>query len=770
MRPFCSVHRCAARWVSRLLIAALFASAPSCSGAGSARRGPDGSPRALRPLRPDTLAANGAERDCDLLHVDLALEVDLEARSIAGVVQHTIAALVDDTRTIALHGVGLEIDACLDAASGAPLAFDVAEPLITIELARPLDRGERATVELHYRAQPKRGLYFRSGSKHHDGDAPQAWSHGQEEDNRYWIPIWDLPNDRATVAARITVDAGLTALSNGELVDVSPVEDHAADGADGAQDAGESAARRTFHWRLEQTIPTYLIAIAIGSWEHYEDFGGGVPLDYWVGPGTGEERARRAMGETPAILDYFVELLDEPFPYPRYGQVAVDGFPYAGMENAGLTILSDYVVGDEHEVADLDGDPRLLLAHEAAHQWFGDLVTCFGWSHLWLNEAWASYLELCYEGHVAGLDSKRLWLERYREIYLLRGVGTRQPLAESWRVQASDVRTHHEYDKGPWVLYMLNQRLGDGVFWQGVRAYLDWHREGLVTTADFQRAFFDATGRNIEAHLEQWVEGGGHPIFGVRFDRKAAERGRGPLVLDVRQTQRVDELVPLFVVDVAVDLVFADGGRDRHVLRIDAERQSFELPLSGPLVDVVFDAECALLCEIELDKGRAMWLRQASDDTNAALRWRALRALGPLAGGHDGRAVRAHFAQVLTADPEPILRLLATRLAAYPELVPVLCRALERDPDPRVRRAAVSSLAGSPLDPQTLEFLRERRKTESSPAVGAAIESLLEAASSRARTTVRLRRDAARPCELAEDDFDRVPARAAGSLTGVGGA
>lgn len=691
------------------LLACLLVACPLVACNGTQARSRSGRPEALRPLRPDTLEANGSERDSDLLHVELELDVDFPGRAVRGTVRHELAALVDGTRTVRVHGVGLEIESCTDGA-GRALRYSVEEPLITIELERELARGERATIEIGYSARPEKGLYFRTSSKHFDGPAPQVWSQGQEEDNRYWIPIWDLPNERATYAARITVGEGMTALSNGELVDVTEVAD---------------GGRRTYHWRLEQSIPTYLIALAAGRWEHYTDSAGDVPLDYWVAPGTGEQRALRAFSETPAILEYFAELLDEPYPYARYAQVAVDGFLYAGMENASLTLLSDHIVGDAGEIADLDGDPRLLLAHEAAHQWFGDLVTCLGWSHLWLNEAWASYLELCFEGHAAGEESKRLWLERYREVYLLRGEGTRLPLAESWRVQATEVRTHHEYDKGPWVIYMIHSALGDQAFWQGTRDYLDRHREGLVTTADFQRALFDSTGRNIEGLVEQWVEGAGHPRYRVRCNLPTARSGRGPLKLEVRQVQKTDELVPLFDMPVAVDLVLAGGRRVRHVLRVARQSEVFELPLEGPLVDIVFDAECAVLCEIDFAKGREMWMQQAEDPTHAGLRWRALRALAPLAYGHEGRPVRELFARTLTDDPQPILRWLAAGLCNYSDLRAALLIALATDPDARVRLAAAATISVLALDGPTIDVLRERHAAETSPAVRAMLGAIL---------------------------------------------
>jgi len=662
--------------------------------------------RARRPLQPDSLEANGHERDVDLVHVDLDLDIAFDERRIAGEVRHTVRALVPNTRTMRVHARDLTIEAVRDA-DGRALRFDSSGEVVTIHFAEPLARGAEATVAIRYDGRPSEGLHFRTSSKDADGFAPQVWSQGQPHDTRAWIPIWDYPNDRTTFEGRFTVGHGMTAVSNGELVGVEPRD-------------GE---RRTFHWRFDDTLVTYLIAVAAGQWECYVDDRSGVRLEAWVGPGTGADKAWRAFGETGAMIAYFAERLDEPFPYGRYAQVAASGFVTGGMENATLSILADHVIGEEHEIADLDGDPRLLVAHEAAHQWFGDLVTCLGWSHLWLNEAWASFLELEFQGHVDGAASRALWYERYREAYLARGERTRRPLAETWRTQTSDVRTHHEYDKGPWVLRMIRDAIGEEAFWQGARLYLDRHAEGLVTTADFQRALFDASGKNVEGLIEQWVEAGGHPRFRVRFSEREARAGEGVLRLDVRQVQETDELVPLFDVPVDVDLVGARGAV-RHRLRVSRARETFELPLTEPLEDVVFDAGGKLLCEIDLDKPADMWARQALDRDDAAGRWRAVRALDAGASGRAGQCARATFLDVARSDPEPLLRALAAAGCRFTGAAPTLVHLLEADPSPHVRRAAAESLGSFEIAAPLSGRLNACLTGETSPAVRARLRTL----------------------------------------------
>jgi aminopeptidase N len=662
-------------------------------------------------LRTDTAHDNGWSRDADLLHVELDLVLDPARQAVSGRVRHRFAALVAGTQAIRLHAEGLEILSAHDG-EGHELAFELREPWLSITLASPLARGEEVELAVDYRAVPRRGLHFSTVSGEKRVTAPLVWSQGEPEEHHHWFPTWDSPNERASCAANLRVGGDLTALSNGLLVGV---DDH-------------GGGEHTFHWRLDQEIPTYLVAIAAGRFERYTDDWRGIPVEYWVAEGTGEERARRAFGETPAMLDYFSELLDYPYPFPRYAQVAVHGFEWGGMENATLTILNDYVLDDPEAIADREGDDRLLVAHELAHHWFGDLVTCFSWSSLWLNEAWASYLELCYEGHVSGSVSEQMWLERYREAYLAADDG-RSPLSRDFWSQGGSMpgeeeRASHLYDKGPWALYMLERELGSDVFWQGVRHYLRAHEWDLVDTHDFTRAMFDSTGRNVESWAEQWIECAGHPVFEVRFDEGQTEAGARAVVLHVAQPRSPEPLVPLFDVMVDVDLVYDDGRRERHALRVHEREEDFVLPLTGTLADVLFDASADLLCEIRLEKSVAMWARQARLEAEPVLQWRAIDALRAAIDGDASGEAEVALLTLARRSPQVLLRERAVSACDFAGAVGHLVEIVESDPAPGVRHAAVEALSKLRRSPEQEQRLREHESHETSPMVRAAIGEL----------------------------------------------
>ena len=635
---------------------------------------------ARAPLVPESLEEAGGELDADLLEVRLDLALDLDHGGVQGTVENRFRALRDGTQRLTLHARGLAISALRDE-RGRDLDWQQEGECLRIQLPEAHAAGDELSVRVEYAARPESGLHFVLAP---DG-SPQVWSQNEPSDARAWIPTWDEPNDRARFDATITVGEGLEVLANG-------VRQSVRENADGT---------RSFRWLEERPIPVYLFAIAAGHWESRHAEAGGLSLGFYAPAGTPPEVLERAFRDTQDILAFESERTGQVFPWPRYDQVCVTDFVMAGMENAGMTLLTSAILHADDEEQDEIGERRLLLAHETAHQWFGDLVTCFGWRHLWLNEAWASYMELDYLEQREGSARAALWAELYRETYLARGAETRLPLCETWRGHASQRQCHHEYEKGPWVLRMLEHELGRATFWRGVRHYLDAHHDGFATSADFAQAIFEATGRNVLPFLQQWVEGGGHPELALAF-REEGDRVR----LTIEQRQRTDELVPLFDVPLEVELVFADGSARRERLQVRAQHEEFMLAAGpAPLADLVVDPDGALLCELELAKPAAMWARQSRRADLPSARWRALKQLDP-----DALAERF-------ADPEFFLRGRAATIAGgLPALRPRLLALAASDPVSWVRRAAIAALAAEGLAPTEIEALRPRLASEPSPA------------------------------------------------------
>ena len=269
--------------------------------------------------------------------------------------------------------------------NGRLLPFDNDRRRLTIGLGRSRRVGRNIRLVVEYEAMPRRGLYFLRPDEAYPNRPRQVWSQGEDEDSRHWFPCYDYPNDRVTSEVVVTVPSRYIAISNGRLLEVREGED----------------ATKTYHWRQEQPHATYLVSLVVGEFARIEDEVDGIPVEYYVPPGR-EEDARRTLGQTPDVLRFFSETTGVPYPWDKYAQVTVADFIFGGMENTTATTLTDTVLHDQR--AHLDFSAVALVAHEAAHQWFGDLLTCRDWSHAWLNEGFATYFELLYKEHHEGAD------------------------------------------------------------------------------------------------------------------------------------------------------------------------------------------------------------------------------------------------------------------------------------------------------------------------------------------------------------------------------
>jgi len=652
---------------------------------------------------------SGRSRTYDLLDVALELRVDEREAAFEGAVVNTILPFDRATHSVEFDCAGLAVrSVTLD---GAELPFEIVESRLRVEIGETGAEGRPLPIRIAYGgSNPRRGLHFIRPDET-DPDRPtQIWSQGQPEDNRFWIPTYDFPNDPATVSASFTVRRPLVAVSNGGLVRVE----------DASVDGGAEGEWRTFRFRSEQPIATYLIAVAIGEWETYRDAADGVPLEYHVPPGTGEARARRSLGATPEMLRFFREKIGVPFPYGKYAQVCVRDFVAGGMENAACTILTDRTLHDER--TGLEESSEGLVAHELAHQWFGDLVTCRDWSHLWLNEGFATYFAALWTRERRGEDAFRLEMREQQESFLRRE--SRNPtsmVVPTWEREANRGReSNNEYTKGASVLYMLHGLLGEELWWKAIRSYLESHAFGNVDSHEFRIAVEEATGRELEWFFRQWVYGKGHPKLEVR-ESWEAEAGR--VVLTVRQTQAGENGVGVFFLPVPVEITTEAGTRSITVWCDEAEER-FELEVDGRPLLVRFDKGGRIPMDLDFEKSTDELLYQLAHDDDVLGRRRAASRLTESAGGGEGDDATAPvLVRRLGEEPSPEIRAILARAVGRREDArarEALLAALS-DPEARVRRAAASALSRFPGEASVAAL---RRVLAEDPAYGVQAEAV----------------------------------------------
>jgi len=651
-------------------------------------------PRAPAQIVPGHRLPAGAERpvrerEVDLLTIRADLRFDMERGELSGTLAASFRPLRAGTREVSFDAAELTIDSVVARAPEGPAAFTLAGRRLRVTLPRPLDPGEEGKVEIAYRGRPRTGMYFypAAGSR-----AAQAWNYGEGGLHYGWLPLYNDTNDRFAVTLALTVARPLVALGNGRLAETR-------DNPDGT---------RTFLWVQEEPIPNYLLAVDVGDFRRValpdaRLARGPLPLAVWTAPGS-EDAAAHSFAETPRMVEYFSRRFGHDYPWVKYDQVTLREFSGA-METATM-------VGFEESHLHRPGDPddgqpaaedaypdwtvEDTVAHELAHHWFGDWVTCRSLGSIWINESFASFAHLLWNEHAHGPDdfAYRRW--RYLDRYLdyVRRTGEVRPL-EYLRYDAPDAPYQEEttYVKGSLVLHLLRHLLGDEAFFRGVADYLGRHAFASVEARDLQSALEGASGRNLAFFFEDWiVGGGGHPAIQV-VHRWAP--GRKEVDLTVRQVQADLPFENAFRLPVDVEVVTASGSRV-HRVEIEGWTTRVSLPASEEPLAVVFDKGNWLVAEIEHDRPLAEVLHVLEHGAVAD----RLRAARDLARRFGRRPEALAPLGRLLADPAAHwgLRQEAARGLGSIGTGPA-ASALERalsDRDRRVRRAAAVALGHAP--------------------------------------------------------------------------
>jgi aminopeptidase N len=630
-------------------------------------------------------------RTWDIEHLHLDVKVDIENRRVSGVATHTIAPLPSSQATFRLHQVDLTIQEV--RVDGSPVTDWRTRPGW---LEIPVTKGVRHQVSIRYTAEPETGLHFRrrvTGERY-----DEAWTQGENTDHRYWFPGWDDPSDRFTVHVDVTAREGLTAFANGTL----------------AERVATEPGWVRWSYRLDQQIVNYLVAVVVGEYRTWPVPGPGAPVETLAGVPISEAIARAGTDPVRRMLPWMEALVGTPYPYPVYRQAVVQGFLYGGMENTTLTTLSDELLAEE---AWEDADRmEHVVAHELAHQWFGDLLTCYGWRELWLNEGFATYV------------THRWWEESRGALYA--AVDARQnvesatwqsrPMApRSWS-KSGDSGAEGVYNRGSSFLRFLEHHLGREVFDAGVRHYVQVHKDRLVESDDLRRALEDISGTDLGWAFDQWVYQGGAPTIKIRSSwRPSAEPD--PATLDIT-AQVVGDRAWVVPLDVEVGTA---AGIVRRSFWLTGPQSTLKLDLAEAPLWVVVDPQRVVIGKLEQEQSTTAWAQAAASSPTPGVRLEALEQLGQkpqteeslttlrsvaldgelpvpvrlLAADSLGSLRTPEATAVLielASDPAPKVRAGGLqelgRVVTRDPVVSAL-RAAFRDPDPRVRAAALGALA-----------------------------------------------------------------------------
>jgi aminopeptidase N len=562
--------------------------------------------RADRPYAPS--------RTYDLQHLTTHLWFDVAHREIRGEVTESVAALRDKLTELRFDSVDLKIESV--TVDGKPAKFSTTPNELVVSLDRPAVRGEHHEVLIRYEGQPKQGLYFILPDKNYPHQPVEIWTQGEAEDTRYYIPVYDYPNDRTTSEMLLTVPGSWITISNGQLMEIQ-------DDTDGT---------KTWRWQQSKPLSTYLITVVAGEFTEQVESWHGVPVRYVVPRGK-ESTIDSTFEHTRDMLELFSRRLGVPYPWQQYAQTSVDDFVAGGMENTSATTLSTTDLINPLLAPEERTGNDTVISHELAHQWFGDLVTCKDWGNLWLNEGFATFFQHYWMERHYGADNAAYEYWRDGSNWLRRKRLYPVPILNRKFTDSTEY-AGNIYTKAGWVLKMLREELGDDDFFRGLHQYLEANRGHNVVTADLQKAIEQATSVNVDKFFHQWVYRAGAPQFGVSYAYAAQAHH---VKLDVTQTQKVEGLVDLFDVPVEIEIATASGTRS-YPIEISRASQSFTFPADGAPLMVIFDKGDKLLKSVEFKKDPALWIYQLKNAETVPDRADAAVALGRIRNNSDAVA------------------------------------------------------------------------------------------------------------------------------------
>ncbi len=561
----------------------------------------------------------------DVLNVKLNLRFDWEHEQAIGTATITLKPQVNNLRVVELDATNMTFNS-VKLASGATLKFetDTTKEKLRLTLDREYQPADVLTLIIDYRTNGvsteralggsyRRGLIFIKPTDDDPARPRQIWTQGQPAYNHYWFPCYDRSDDLATSEIVATVEKPLVVISNGSLVKTT-------ENADGT---------RTFAWKIDVPHANYLTSLIVGEFATIEASYNGVPIRTNV-EASEIELAKVTAANTAKMMEVFSRLIGIKYPYTKYDQTFVRDFGL-GMEQITASTLSDQLLQDARSA--LDHPNEGLLAHELAHQWFGNYVTIRDWNHSWLNEGFAVYFQgLWHENNLGTDDFYYRDVKPNQDRYLAAWAdGSRRPLVTKEYSDADALFDSYTYQRSGAVLHMLRNVLGEENWWRGVRHFLTKYAHQSVETEQFQKAIEESSGQSLQWFFDQWVYRMGHPVFNISQVYDPATR---TLALTVKQEQQLDPQSKepqqrFFRMPVEIKIATANRQRTERVQIEPQEEQVFKFKVDSAPQFTSFDSRGVLIKELHFTKTTSELLYQLANDSDLPGRLWALNQLGP---------------------------------------------------------------------------------------------------------------------------------------------
>jgi len=514
----------------------------------------------------------------DVLHYEF--HIDFPLRPFPDTLQFVATATA--RRTAGVQSVALDltnelrVDGVTVNGDSARFRHDSAKVFVSL----PAGSGDTLRITVRYHGAPKDGLIVSRDSAGYW----TAFGDNFPDRARQWLAAVDHPSDKATVEWIVRAPQSHRVIANGELLEETPQ----------LQASGAPGLMLT-RWRTTRPLYTAVMVIGVAPFSVYElgntacnlaELPGCVRQSVWITPDV-RSYMPGPFAKVGEMVSLFARLV-APFPYAKLAHVQ-SSTRYGGMENASAIFYADNIYRRRSM-----GEG--LLAHEIAHQWFGDAVTTREWPHVWLSEGFATYFAALWFEHSAGDSAFRANLAQMRQQVISSRVTNDKPIVDLGLDDLRRVLNSNVYQKAGFTLHMLRREIGDSAFFRGVRSYYQKHRHGNAVTEDFQREVEASSGRKLGWFFDQWMRRPGVADLSVKWRWDARRRG-------VELTVSQNPAFAPYQLSLFMDVTDARGRVHRVKASVPAARVStLQVPLriQGAPASIVFDPDTSILGKISV--------------------------------------------------------------------------------------------------------------------------------------------------------------------------
>ena len=495
----------------------------------------------------------------DIIHYDFNITLSETSDELQGSATIQVQFLkppkefVLDLATLNGEGTGMKVSDLW--VNGEKRPFTHENDMIQVEM-KEYSKGVHL-IKLDYSGVPANGLIIRT-----DADGRKTFF-GDNWPNRahYWIPCNDHSSDKATVSWTVTAPAKYRSVATGAF-------------------GGRTISGNNATTRWSSTVPLPPKVLVIGMAEFAVRQTGevdGVPVTSWI-YARDSTFGFENYAQAPDVLNWFVERIGQ-YPFEKLANVQSTTM-FGGMENAGNIFYYEQSVQPGRDV---EG----LLAHEIAHQWYGNSVTEIDWAHVWLSEGFATYLTDVYMEDKYGRQRLKERMASKRGTVIAFNRTTARPVVDTETKDYMQLLNANSYQKGAWVLHMLRKQVGDDAFNEGLRQYYLQYRDRTASTEDFRSVMERVSGIKLKAFFRQWLYTPGHPILKVDWTQT-----EGIVTFEVNQLQETKFKFPL-----RVRIEGANGESHIADTYVRGKTHKFTVNFDTKVTRVVIDPDVELLWE-----------------------------------------------------------------------------------------------------------------------------------------------------------------------------